>query len=87
MLWFAFSQTIVVPFMYNIWTTNVVNLRNNYGLPKAFKELHLLVKTLFTHFGFELVKTDRTKFIFEFKIVEAYYTDLKYSDEYDSRNL
>ena len=43
-----------MPFMFNVYSTNVINLRDGDGKPKAFKEPDLFIKTLFTHFGFEL---------------------------------
>ena len=53
LLWFAFCQTIILPFMYNVSSTNVIQMRDKDGKPIPFDELHLLKKSLWIHFGFE----------------------------------
>jgi len=60
-LWMSlvFSQTMILPFIVNVWATNVVQLRVNQPLekehdkPKEVKEVELLARTTRTHFGFE----------------------------------
>ena len=53
LLWFAFCQTIILPFMSNVHSTNVIQMRDGDGKPIPFEDLHLLKKTLWIHFGFE----------------------------------
>jgi len=55
----AFSQTMILPFILNLWKTNVVVFRRNYpgaqshDQPIEIKEVGLLAKTAPTHFGCE----------------------------------
>jgi len=55
----AFSQTMILPFILNFLTTNVIVFRHNcpgyivHDQPKEVKEVGLLTKTAQTHFGIE----------------------------------
>ena len=49
----AFSQAMVIPFLMNIWATNVVEFTDKDGKELTVDENELLVKTFFTHIGLE----------------------------------
>lgn len=47
-----FSQTMILPFIINVWATNVVEYTYN-GQPRKVRELPLIFGTFPTHFGCE----------------------------------
>ena len=47
---FFFAQTIIIPFILNVWTTNVIKFTDENGNEKEIRELDLLIATARTQF-------------------------------------
>ena len=55
---FCFAQTIIVPFIYNVWTTNVVRFTDKNGNEVEIRETALLTTTARTHVGLQQASED-----------------------------
>lgn len=60
LIWILFCKTIIIPFIVNVWSANVIQYRRNKprnpddAMPQPIDEVKLLMKTLWIHLGFEM---------------------------------
>ena len=55
---FCFAQTIIVPFILNVWTTNIVKFTDEKGDEVEIRETLLLKTTALTHIGLDQASED-----------------------------